>query len=103
MAVLHGVGYGTRPHSFSTSSCFDGTLQRLPLHARRSTSYTVCLDRFNSLAISVTTDARGLKSTTAYDQRGWATSEADPLEDATATAYNADGTAASCSGRSGQC
>lgn len=54
MSVLQRARGGTRPPAFSTSSCFRETLQRRPAQARRSTSYTVCLDRFNSLAISVT-------------------------------------------------
>ena len=52
-SVVHGAGYGTRPPASSTSSCLRETLQRRPPHACRSTSYTVCRDKFSSLAISV--------------------------------------------------
>jgi hypothetical protein len=41
-----GPGDGTGPRLFAAEFPGREILQRLSLHARRSTSYTVCLDRF---------------------------------------------------------
>src|SRR5579875_548627 len=52
--VVHRARPGNQPPAFCTSISVGTTLQRLRLQARRSTSYTVCLDKFNSLAIIAT-------------------------------------------------
>jgi hypothetical protein len=53
-SVVQGAGHGTRPPGFSKRVVLREIRRQPGGHARRSTSYTVCLDRFNSLAISVT-------------------------------------------------
>jgi hypothetical protein len=52
--VVHRGRSSNRPSTFCASISVGTTPQRLRLQARRSTSYTVCLDRFNSLAVIAT-------------------------------------------------
>jgi hypothetical protein len=54
VSVVHRGRSWNRPPTFCTSISVGTTPQRLRLQARRSTSYTVCLDKFNSLAIIAT-------------------------------------------------
>ncbi len=54
VSLVHRGRSWNRPSTFCTSASVGTIPQRLRLHARSSTSYTVCLDKFNSLAIIAT-------------------------------------------------